>query len=376
MSLPTVTYLTFDSVSEGVGASQIVPYMERLAQRGVDVVLHSFEKKTIDAVTTRRLQTCGVRWLPHRFVHGGSAAGALRVAHGAALVRDAELVHARSDLPAASALVARRRHWVWDVRSFWADERIAMRSLQAGSVQERVLRHIERRAAERSTAIVVLASAAADVLAKRFGSMLHKKTEVIPTCVELSRFEFAPLPDQGVLRLMFSGTLNAYYDLPTMLRLVQKLQQRRPVRLRVLTPGATAWEGQLAAAGVERQAAKPSEMAARLADSHVGLSICRLDAGVSLAAKMPTKIAEFLACGRPVVVNRGLGDFDDLLPAFRAGVVVGDLSDHGLDQAAALLEMLIEDRDTPRRCRALAEQHFSVDVGVDKLLRAYERAGY
>src|SRR3712207_6204926 len=125
MLLPELTYLSFDSVHEGIGASQVVPYVERLALRGVEVVLHTFEKGLIHPKMEAHLRACGIQWFPHRFLSVGSTGGALRVAHGASLLRGADLVHARTDLAAASTLMSRRPHWVWDVRSFWADQRIA-----------------------------------------------------------------------------------------------------------------------------------------------------------------------------------------------------------------------------------------------------------
>jgi len=42
--LPPLTYLTVDSVTEGIGLSQVFRYVERLAGRGIDVTLHSFER--------------------------------------------------------------------------------------------------------------------------------------------------------------------------------------------------------------------------------------------------------------------------------------------------------------------------------------------
>ena len=57
-----------------------------------------------------------------------------------------------------------------------------------------------------------------------------------------------------------------------------------------------------------RVSATRDEMAKLVSSCHVGLSVCRDDAGPSLQAAMPTKIGEFLASGRPVVVNPGPGD--------------------------------------------------------------------
>jgi glycosyltransferase involved in cell wall biosynthesis len=366
-----LTYLTFDSMAEGVGRSQVLPYVERFAERGIDVELHTMEKTSPDQDVARRLDRVGVRWHPHPFGRPGALGGAGRVLRGAPMVRGDSLVHARSDLPAASVLIARTPAWVWDVRSFWADQRIALGTLRPGSMEDRTLRRIERAAARRSSAIVTLTAVAIDVLRAWHGSDVAAKAQVVPTCVDLRSFDPAPMPAAEPIRLVFSGSLNRYYDLPLMLRLAEHLSRRRPTEVRVVTPGRTSWERELAAAGVERVAGAPADVAEHVTGSHAGLSVCRLDAGISLRAAAPTKLAEFLAGGRPVVINRGLGDMDDLIDRFGCGVVVHGREEHHLEEAAAQLETLVDDPRTPARCREAAEAHFDLDRGVDRLVAMY-----
>ena len=98
-----------------------------------------------------------------------------------------------------------------------------------------------------------------------------------------------------------------------------------------------------------------------------GVSICKLNAWPSLAAAMPTKIGEFLACGRPMVVNKGLGDMDLFIEEFGAGVVL-DGSSQNLQDGATKLINLVFDPETPKRCRALAEKYFSMEKGASKYL--------
>jgi glycosyltransferase involved in cell wall biosynthesis len=366
-----LTYLTFDSLSEGVGRSQVLPYVERFAERGLDVVLHTMEKTRPQDEIVRRLDGAGVRWQPHPFGRHGPLGGVGRVARGGPMVRGASLVHARSDLPAASVLLARCPRWVWDVRSLWADQRIALGTLRSGSMEDRSLRRVERVAARRSSAVVTLTTAAIDVLRALYGDEVAAKAEVVPTCVDLGLFVQTPMPQDEPMRLVFSGTLNRFYDLPLMLRLAELVRRRRPVEVRVVTPGRTAWDRELAAWGVNRVAGASATIAEHVSGSHAGLSVCRLDAGVSLRAAAPTKLAEFLAGGRPVVVNRGLGDMDVLIDRFRCGVVVqGPEVDH-LEEAAEALEVLIADPDTPTRCREAAEAHFDLEQGVDRLVSIY-----
>ena len=71
-------------------------------------------------------------------------------------------------------------------------------------------------------------------------------------------------------------------------------------------------------------------------------------------------------------MNDGLGDYASLLTANGAGVVLSDNSEAQLLQGARQLRELINSRPTPRRCRLVAEQHFSLRKGVDDLLDLYQ----
>src|SRR5207248_1849841 len=101
-----------------------------------------------------------------------------------------------------------------------------------------------------------------------------------------------------------------------------------------------------------------------------GLCLQRPWAASAVAAS-PIKAAEFLACGRPVVVSAGLGDLPRLVSEARCGVVVDNTADAGLDQAAADLVALLEDPDIEARCRGVAEDHFDIDQAVDTLIEVY-----
>jgi glycosyltransferase involved in cell wall biosynthesis len=97
----------------------------------------------------------------------------------------------------------------------------------------------------------------------------------------------------------------------------------------------------------ERRALAFDEVPDALAACHVGLSPWRTDMGVGLLGAMPTKIGEFLAAGRPVVVNPGLGDMDRIIEVFDCGVVVGGSDDDALDAAGRELDRLLADPTTP-----------------------------
>jgi glycosyltransferase involved in cell wall biosynthesis len=82
-------------------------------------------------------------------------------------------------------------------------------------------------------------------------------------------------------------------------------------------------------------------------------------------ARCPTKFAEGLASGLPVVCNRGIGDLDDIVEREGVGVLVDGFSEAAYSDAALRLKGLLEDPGLPGRCRRLAETRYSVDLGVD-----------
>ena len=369
--LPTVTYLSMDPLTSTVGSSQVLAYVERLARRGVDVDLVTFEHD-VDSVLRERLSGLGVIWRPQQFGRHGAVGGVGRVLRASRVVRGAAVVHARSDMAAASVMLAGIDRWVWDVRSLWVDQKIASGVVRSGSLQERVMRWIERRAAHQSTAVITLTESAVYELDRRYEGVVSSKATVVTTCADLKLFASSPLPRPPPIRLLLAGTLNRYYDVGAMLDLVAKLRCRRQVEFVVASPGDTDWENELAGVDATRLSASPDQMADLVSSCHVGLSVCRDDAGVSLLAAMPTKIGEFLASGRPVVVNSGLIDAVELLERNGCGVVFEQLAPAAVGEAVDELELLLTDPGTPARCRSLAESHFDLDRGVDRLMAVYE----
>jgi hypothetical protein len=173
------------------------------------------------------------------------------------------------------------------------------------------------------------------------------------------------------VRALFSGTYNEYYDLDLSGLFIEELRKLMTVETHWARPA----ESNKFHIGVGESKIFPATqygMAELIPNYSFGVSICRLNAGPSLSAAMPTKIGEFLACGRPVVVNKGLGDMDQFIKEFNAGVIL-DGSQNNLVESATKLISLTSDPETPNRCRALAEKYFSIDVGTSKYLDLYSQ---
>ena len=111
-----------------------------------------------------------------------------------------------------------------------------------------------------------------------------------------------------------------------------------------------------------------TEMPDLLAACHVGLVLAR-DA-ISKSGSSPVKVAEYLACGLPVVVSPKLGDTDELIRRYDAGAIVGT-DDASLRAAAASVVALLDDPVRRANARRLAEAEFALETGIARYRDVY-----
>ena len=364
-----LVYVTIDSLSEGVGSSQITPLISRLSKSGLKIHLITYEKSTPRSELVDYFESIGVDWNWRPFGSNGLIGGVVRLNDMRKEIPNTNLIHARSDIPAVSAITSRQAPVLWDVRSLWADQKVMIQENLLNKTLYDIYRGLESIAASRSVGMSTLTSAVIPILEQRHKRLPLLRT-VVPTAVDLDNFKLNPkMPTKT--QALFSGTYNEYYDLDLSRLFMEELRKHVAVE----THWARPKESSKSNIGVGENKVFPSSqtaMAKYIPEYSFGVSICKMDAGPSLAGAMPTKIGEFLACGRPIVVNKGLGDMDRFIEEFNAGVIL-DGSRINLLESAAKLANLLSDSETPRRCRALAEKYFSMDVGAGKYLDIYDR---
>ena len=368
MSKYDLTYATVDSLSEGVGSSQIAPLMEKLARHELKIRLLTFEKQNPPYSLVERMLKAGVEWTQIPFGSNGPFGGVSRTLQLAKLMPESEITHARSDFPAVAARFSGQNRILWDVRSLWADQR---KFIEDGILKRGILSMyapFENLACNSAIAVSTLTKSVVPVLEARHKDLPNLRT-VVPTAVDLDRFKFSSVMPSG-FRGLYSGTYNKYYDLDLSRRFLEAMKRLDSCEVHWAKPKESKTNS-LNAGESSVFSATQTEMANLMSDYSFGISICKEGAGLSLKAAMPTKIAEFLAIGRPVVVNAGLGDCDELFAKSKTGVLISRNDD--LNQKALELYELCQDPETPGRCRSLAQEHFSLDQGVNNYLEIYKK---
>ncbi len=396
-----VLYISYDGVLEPLGESQVVAYLERLTERAA-IALLSFEKPEDLADRARadsmreRLARADITWQPRRYhkrppvlsTAYDIAAGCL-VARRWARDQGFGIVHARGYVPALIALYAKRTgrtRFLFDMRGFWVDEKVEAGHWQAGGLLYRVGKWCERRFFAEADAIVSLTAAGV----REFQTLGRVRDgvpiAVIPTCADLDRF--APGGADAVRRRALGldgafvagcvGTLSNWYlreqtlgylaalakRLPHMKALIVTREDHERLRADAEIAGLPADRLVLARAGFD-------EMPAMIRLMDVGVFFIR--ACFSKRASAATKLAEFLGCGVPVVINDRIGDSGDLVRHAGAGVVLDEAEPGRFDAATDALLRLLADESTPARCREAARRTFSLADGVASYGTLYEQ---
>lgn len=393
-------YICYFGVREPLVQTQVLPYLRQLVKGGVKISLLTFEPAPDSGggefkQIKDQLSGEGIDWFHFRYhkrpslpatlfdiTAGGLLAARLIRTHGV------ELLHARSHVAAAMALIAKRLTgvpFIFDIRGFLPEEYTDAGIWPANGHLYRIAKSAEKRLMNAADAFVVLTEKARGILF----AQTERPVEVIPCCVDFNRFQIADSTSRETMRkelgvsdrrvFVYLGALDGWYltdELADFLALVTREDPK--AFLLILTQSAASLiEKRLADRGVEAndylvKRISPDEVPRYLKACDVAVSFIK--PCYSKLASSPTKIAEYLISGLPVVSNAGIGDLDELIERDKVGVLVRGFSTEEYSRALKSINELRIDLALADRCRASAKTSFDLEtVGGARYRRLYER---
>jgi glycosyltransferase involved in cell wall biosynthesis len=402
-----VLYISYNGMLDPLGQSQVIPYLRELSTRGVSFTLLSYEREV--AFTPEGIERCrelkatlaahDIEWHYLRYHKSPSLPAtmydmAAGVRFGASVMKrqGIKMIHARGYIPAAIALTLKKLFGVkmiFDIRGLMGEEYVDATHWSPGSFYYRSTKIMERQALAATDGIVTLTHKLWPVIREWEGLKGRQvKRQVIPCCTDLERFAFreedrlqrrAELGWGDRFVVVYSGSIGSWYLSDKMADLFLALLKRRPdAHFLWLTQGDPELIRNLIRVRAidESQytikSAQPIEVASYLSASDMGIAFFK--PGLSKLATSPTKVAEYLACGLPVIMNAGIGDSDKLVTDEGAGALVEDFTPEEYDDAIeTVLTMLNDVAGNRRHMRDVAERLFDVTgVGLSRYAQLYE----
>lgn len=407
--MPKTLYICYFGVREPLVQTQVIPYLLEIAKDGISLILLTFEpdfheKWAAEQIQAERknLAAKGIEWhcLPYhkRF---SAVATAYDILNGARLIRrmihekKIDILHGRVHVPTLMAALARKfskqkPKLLFDIRGFFPEEYTDAGIWPEGGVLYRSAKQIEKWLMKEADGFVVLTEKARDILfpeSKETGfDKLGRPVEVIPCCVDLNRFQVANEESRQAMRtklgvddrwvVVYVGSFGGWYLTEEMRDFFAAALESNPKTfILILTQRNkekivdNLREKGFAETDFFVGSVSPGEIPGYLCAADIALSFIK--ACYSKQSSSPTKIAEYLASGLPIIANPGVGDVDALITGNEVGVLIEDFSCESYLKALGEIKEL---GDVREKCRQTVRREFDLEkVGGERYRAFYSK---
>lgn len=400
-----VLYISYDGMTDPLGQSQVIPYLQGLSKFGYQFTIISFEKKDRlkknGEYIRSLLDASGIKWEPQLFSHGAGVFSKLydlwqikRTALRLYKKEKFSLVHCRSYVAAEAGLLLNRKFsipYLFDMRGFWVDERLdnGQWSLKnpLHRFYYRIYKKKEERFLKKAFHIISLTSKGKEELVNAYHVPAGKIT-VIPCCVDLDHFNYKKIEPAAIAEkkkllkiregdkvLSYLGSFGGWYLLNEMFVFYIELKKKIPeLKFLFITPSPpSSVINTVTACGADPrdviiQAASRLEVPLYLALSD--WSVFFIKEGYSKVASSPTKQGEIMAMGIPIICNN-VGDTGKIIEDSGAGLVIHGFSQEECSRISEHVQGLLHvDKENIRQS---AVEYFDLKKGTEKYQEVYKR---
>ncbi len=402
--MKNVLYLSYDGMTDPLGQSQVLPYLIGLSKKGFQFTLISFEKPDRYAQEKNKIEALciehNILWKPLLYTKNPPVLSTIldiRKMRKTAFILHQEkcfqLVHCRSYISALVGLKMKREKGVrmlFDMRGFWADERVEGK---IWNIQNPLFKSIysyfkkkERTYFEESDAIVSLTEIGKnEILSWNLKQVSSEKIEVIPCCVDLKLFDPKRI-DQDLLHkkkleyhlnnqfiVGYVGSIGTWYQLREMLLAFKHIVQLKPnaVFLFVTKESPSIIQLEATQLGIAPDSIRVVSVQHQKVPCFISLFDCSIffiRPSFSKKASSPTKQGEIMAMGIPLICNAGVGDTDEIVWRYKAGLVLKDTNESSL----STFSLDFPDFDREKTMHG-AKEYFGLERGVESYFKIYDK---
>jgi len=403
-----ILFLTYDGLTDPLGQSQVIPYLAGLSNRGYSITVVSSEKKSASSAVAdikQLLEKHNITWHSIEYTKYPQVLSTLYDCFKLWLLcrklcrsEKFDVVHCRSYIPALIGIHLKERFglkFIFDMRGFYADERIDGRIWKQSWFINRLLYKFFKRQEERflgqaDYTICLTERARKEVHSWRIIPGQPIPIRVIPCCADIDKFDPHSFSDEekkklrektGIVEsdflLMYSGAIGTWYMLEEMFDFFKRLLLKSNAKFLFITYDEP--ENILRVARLKKidesliriVRAKHSEVPALL--SICDLSVFFIKPLYSKIASSPAKQGEIMSMGIPIICNSNIGDSDSIIREANGGMIIRSFTDEDYDYVVSNIPDLL--LNSKEKIRNTARHYFSLQQGVKNYNEVYEELG-
>lgn len=396
-------------MTDPLGQSQVIPYLAGLTKLGYSFTILSAEKperfRDNGEFIRNLLGKSGIKWEP--IMYTATPPVISTVQDTRKLIKMANLLHKREQfsmvhcrghyVTSIAGLSLKKKYgikYLFDMRGFWADERIDGGLWNLSNPLYRTIynyfKRKEKQFFEQADYTISLTEAGKrEIHSWKNLNNQPVKIDVIPCCADLDLFSYQNI-DQGKLKTLkadlgytetdrvitYLGSVGTWYMLDEMLRLFAKIKAKHPAfKILFVTPDDPA----IIFDKANDFRVLPEDIMVRKAARadvpyYIALgtaSMFFVKQAYSKLASSPTKMGEIMGMGVPLICNSGVGDVKDITLDTGAGICLEDFTETELERAAANFDQLLSIPKEKIRDGAL--KYYALDKGIEKYAAVYAK---
>jgi glycosyltransferase involved in cell wall biosynthesis len=396
-------------MTDPLGQSQVIPYLQGLRRHGYNIYLLSCEKKQAyqkgKETVQEILDDAGITWVSLKYTKKPPVLSTLidiiklrKAAQKIHRENKIAMVHTRPGIPALVGLWMKKKYGVKflnDIREFYADSRVDGGMWNKSNFLYRTIYNFFRKQefeqVSNSDGIVCLTHAAEKIIKQWPNYSELTPLKVIPCSADLALFDPSAVsretketlkeklgikPDDFVLSYL--GSIGGWYLTAEMMMFCKRLLMAVPqAKFLFISPHLHQYIIDTANRyGVPQEKiisvqAMRTQVPALLSLSNY--SIFFIKPCYSKLSSSPTKHGELMAMGIPVIANSGVGDVKEIVEDFKSGFVLEDFTQTSFDKVIEQMESAIFDSGAIRRG---AFEFYSLEKAINTYTSLYDEILY
>ncbi len=399
-------YISYDGMTDPLGESQVIPYLKELSKKNINIKILSAEKPEIynsrKKHISEKLNKFGIKWIPVTYTKNPPVVSTIkdiyklkRTARKLYKTNKFDIVHCRSYISAFVGLYLKKKFgvkFIFDMRGFYADERVDGNLWpQNNPVFRAVYKYFKKKEKEflkTADHVISLTYEGKNIIQKMSG--LHKiNIDVIPCCADTQHFDYNKLKTdtKNALKnkfnitndnfiLSYLGSLGTWYMPEEMMAFFKTLLEFKPkAKFLIITKDnienvhKLAEKYNISSDKLIITSANREEVPSLLLLSD--LSIFFIKPVFSKKASSPTKLAELLGMGIPVVCNSNVGDIDKFIPENNLGILINSFDDETYKKACKQIDDVVNIDKS--HLRNVACNLFSLEKGSEIYYQVYNK---